>query len=125
MGYRQWPAVLVVASSLAGASLVVGEHVVDAADRCLDSAGWFTATLATDPADSHGGAGPAVSAHPRLVWNTPGRNTNGVVQSGDDEPNLKPNQEPASAGPAGRDQVSGCLDVDRIEIPAPAPDDRA
>jgi len=113
MSYRVWPAALLTGAALAAACVVVGDHVVDTRDGCMGSTGWFTATpvtLSLAPLAAHTGRKTAAvkAGIGRSVTVDPAR------QSSDDRP-------------AGQEQISGCLDVTRIEIPgtAPAPDGRA
>ncbi len=99
MSYRVWPAGLLTAAALAAAGVVVGGHVVETGDGCLGSKHFV---------------GTPVS------WST---------ESGDPA-----KQPPSKAGigwpemvePIGRSsevtpsvdvQISGCLDVARIEFP--------
>jgi len=93
LSYRAWPAALVTGASLAAACVVVGDHVVATSDGCLDAAGWFTAT-------------PVVRADKADIG---ARGTIDEVGRTSDQPD------------SGKDQISGCLDLDRIEVPAPPP----
>ncbi|CAN5430170.1 hypothetical protein BH24ACT9_BH24ACT9_14260 [soil metagenome] len=113
MSYRAWPAALVAAAAMTAAGVVVGEHAVDTSDGCLDSAGWFTATPVAVPID-------------RLIADIDAKTVPyklGMNDSATIDPVGRTGPEPAT----GDAQISGCLDVDRIEIPvpAPAPDGRA
>ncbi|MBA3278859.1 MAG: hypothetical protein H0U22_09090 [Geodermatophilaceae bacterium] len=115
MSYRTWPAALLAGASLATAALVVGDHVVASSDRCLDAAGWFTAspvarTQIPDLADS--GEKPTAGSG-KVDVGAPGA-VDPVGQSRDQRD-------------TGHDRISGCLDLDRIEVPppVPAPDGRA
>lgn len=108
MAYRAWPAAALTGAALAAACVVVGDHVVQTRDGCLGSAGWFTATPVSAPMDP-----VAAGVDAKIVPYKIG--PKGSAADG-----------PAAAG-AGYEQISGCLDVDRIEVPAqsPAPDGRA
>lgn len=115
MGYREWPATLLTGAALAAAGVVAAEHVVDARDGCLGSAGWFTAypvALAGAPDPAGIGGKSAVE---------PGTTDFGATGSADEVGTSSQRQE------VGDNQISGCLDLDRIEVPAPlpAPDGRA
>jgi len=109
LSYRAWPAALVAGASLAAACVVVGDHVVATSDGCLDAAGWFTATPVVradrpDPVAS----GKQSTAGPDKA-DIGARGTIDEVGRTSDQPD------------SGKDQISGCLDLDRIEVPAPPP----
>lgn len=106
MSYRAWPAAAITGAALAAACVVVGEHVVQANDGCLDSAGWFTATPAAWPSDPDAGAGKRSA--------DPAKPAVGAPQTGQVVGETGDQQDSAN-------QISGCLDLDRIEIPAPGP----
>lgn len=143
MGYRAWPAAVLTGAALVAACVVVGEHVVDAGDGCLGSAGRFTATpAAAGSAASTGSAGvlPYPGASPDDKGSADdvkaggatadGTTADGGLHSGDrTAPNMTTDEvgQTTDDSPTDADQLSGCLDLDRIEIPAPAPDsdDRA
>lgn len=113
MSYRAWPAALLTGAALAAACVVVAEHVVEASDGCLDSAGWFTATPAAWPGDPiASGADSKPTGGKTGIGQT--ATIDEVGQTSDDRP-------------SDRGEISGCLDLDRIEVPdpAPAPDGRA
>jgi len=130
MSYRAWPAALLTGTALAAACVVVGEHVVETSDRCLDSAGWFTATPAAWPGDSVGSAQGAALGRPEPASANPAGS--GAAARIDDE--MRTGPPPATMDPVGQSgdgrssygqdgrQISGCLDVDRIEVPGPAPE---
>jgi len=105
VSWRAWPAAVITGASLAAACFVVGDHVVATDDGCLDSAGWFTATPTTWPAQDEA----TVVTKTAAVKTTVGRATeigaSGQTEYSDPEDN----------------QIEGCLDVERIEIPAPPP----
>ncbi len=111
VGYRAWPAALLTGAALSAACVVVGEQVVQAnADGCRGSVGWFTATPvgeATSPTMVHLEAKsvPTKSGIGRVTTVEPVGRTSGQQ-------------------PSDEHQISGCLDIDRIDIPAPAPDGR-
>ncbi len=109
MSYRTWPAALLGVASLATACLVVGDHVVATNDGCLDSASRFTAAPVawTHVPDAVGGQEPAVSSKKADI---------GVPGSVDPV-----SGQSAGAPKTGSDQITGCLDLDRLEVPAPAP----
>lgn len=109
MSYRAWPAALLAGASLATASLIVGDHVMATSDECLDAAGWFTAApVAWSPIpDAVGGEKPASSE--KMDIGAAG----GADVMGDGDTTGAPN--------GGSYQISGCLDLDRLEVPAPAP----
>lgn len=113
MSHRAWPAAVITGAALAAALVVVGEQVADAANGCLDSTGWFTATPVGSPTNSSG-SGAETEPVPNKTGTSHATSVDQVGQARDDR----------SSGPAG---ISGCLDLDRIEIPAPPPatDDRA
>lgn len=113
VSYRAWPAALLAAAAMTAAGVVVGEHALDTSDGCLGSAGWFTATPVAAPID-------------RLIAEIDAKTVPyklGMNESATIDPVGRNETEPAT----GDAQISGCLDVDRIEIPvpAPAPDGRA
>lgn len=111
MSYRAWPAALVTGAALAAACVVVGEHVVQTSDGCLDSTGWFTAAPVVWPENSGG------TAHHVGPQDKPGTSTPGTAP---EVTGIADQQNPEDH------QISGCLDLDRIEItPTPAPDGRA
>lgn len=110
MSYRAWPAALLTGASLAAACLVVGDHVVATSDGCLDSAGWFTATPAAWPASANEAD---TGGKPE-----PDDNDNDYIDEAGDPAEVGRTSEDR---PAEGEQISGCLDLDRIEIPAPAP----
>ncbi len=114
MSYRTWPAALLAGASLTAACLVIGDHVVATSDGCLDAAGWFTAT-------------PVARTSPEPVVRIP------EAIAGSDKVVLgnAPVVDKVGQSRHQRDlrheQISGCLDLDLIEIPppVPAPDGRA
>lgn len=121
MSYRAWPTVLLTGAALSGACVVVGEHVVDARDGCLDSAGWFIATPAAGPngsTDSGASTARVVVAYPV--------SRSGAPADGKTAYTDEVGQTSGHPTPDG-DPISGCMDLNRIEIPArePAPDGRA
>ncbi|MBA3340149.1 MAG: hypothetical protein H0T54_10475 [Geodermatophilaceae bacterium] len=107
MSYRLWPAALISGAALAATAVVVGDHVAQTSDGCLGSAGRFTATPVSWPSEatSSGIAGKLVPNKVAI-----GRPT--LIEQGGQTIG-----GPHSDGP----QITGCLDVDRIEIPAPVP----
>lgn len=113
MSYRLWPAALVSSAALAAACVVVGGHVVETSDGCLGSAGRFTATPVVWPTEAIGsGIDGKLEPH--------------KVDIG--QPTIIDQIGQTNGGPRSDDpQITGCLDVDRIEIPAqtPAADGRA
>ncbi|MBA3369603.1 MAG: hypothetical protein H0T99_13215 [Geodermatophilaceae bacterium] len=110
MSYRAWPAALLGGASLATACLVVGDHVVATSDGCLDAAGWFTAApVSWSPVpDAVGGEKPAANSEKVDLGAAGGAD---VMGHGDT----------TGAPTSGSYQISGCLDLDRLEVPAPAP----
>ncbi len=111
MSYRAWPAALLGSASLAAACVVVGGHVVEAGDGCL-GAQYF---VGTPTIWSHGPSnGPD---------GKPAQDKAGLGGPAVGEPIGEVKEVPASAGL----QIIGCLDVDRIEVPASTliPDGRA
>lgn len=107
MAYRAWPAALLTGAALAAACVVVGDHVIETSDGCLDSAGWFTATPAAWPTDPIA-SGTVAKSTPSKARIGPSPTIDAAGQTSDDR-----YSDPG--------QISGCLDLDRIEIPAPAP----
>lgn len=103
MSYRVWPAGLFTTAALAAACVVVGGHVADAGDGCLGSKS-FIATPASWPADPSGvvrPTGKSLSYKASNGWPAIGDR---VGQTND--------------VPPSRDlHITGCIDVDRIEIP--------
>lgn len=112
MSYRLWPAALVSGAALAAACVVVGDHVAQTSGGCLGSAGFFTATPVSWPIEATAADDKGKTAPYKLGVTRP----TGIDEIG-----------PASVDPNVDDhRISGCLDVERIEIPqAPAPDGRA
>lgn len=111
MSYRTWPAALITGASLGAACVVVGGHMVQTRDGCLDSTGWFTATPAAWPGK------PGATGNHGFDPNTTDIGPGTIREVGESNDQQDP----------GDDQIRGCLDLDRIEIPAPtpAPDGRA
>lgn len=111
MSYRAWPAALLTGAALAAACVVVGEHVVQTSDGCLESTGWFTAAPV-------GWSDTSAQSEQHLgTQDKPGTGTTGTAP-----------EVTAIVGQQNKadQQISGCLDLDRIEItPTPAPDGRA
>ncbi|MDQ4039435.1 MAG: hypothetical protein M3313_14050 [Actinomycetota bacterium] len=109
MTYRAWPAVMLTGAALTAACVVVGEHVVQTSDGCLDAAGLFTATAVAWPDDPVGIAGKQATA--------PDKPANGPPRTAEEISGITgtTGQHP------GGDQITGCLDLDRIQIPAPTP----
>lgn len=116
MSYRLWPAALVSSGALAAACVVVGGHVVETSDGCLGSAGRFTATPVVWPTEAIG-SGIDGKLKPLKVDIGQPTIVGQIGQIG------QTNDGPRSDDP----QITGCMDVDRIEIPAdnPASDRRA
>ena len=103
---RAWPGALLSGASLAAACLVVGDHVAATRQGCPDSAGWFSATpvvLPSDPTRSGAEGKPA----PDKTGSGQSTSIDEVGQNRDDTPS--------------GEQISGCLDIDRIVVPPPAP----
>jgi len=112
MSYRAWPAALVTGAALSAACVVVGEHMVQASDGCLDSTGWFIATPAAWPDNPGASAGKQTAGQDKP--------TSAASATAAEITGTTDQQNP------GRDQIRGCLDLDRIEIaPSPIPDGRA
>lgn len=109
MSHRAWPAALLTGAALTAACVVVADHVAATTNGCLDSAGWFTATPATWT-DAVRLAEAAAKYVPEKAYIDPPAPASTVSRS-------------AESPPANRPQISGCLDVDRIVIPAPPPAD--
>ncbi len=108
MGYRTWPAVLLTGAALTAACVVVGERVIQTnADGCRGSVGWFTATPV-------GGAASPAMAH---LEAKPVPTKSGIGRVSTVEPVGQADDEQPSAERV----ISGCLDVDRIDIPTPGP----
>lgn len=121
MSYRAWPATMITGAALAAATVVVGDHVVGTSERCLDSVGWFTATAvtaaSTTGASSTAGTAPVISE----LDGIPSPIKAGIGPAKTDWPGqVRAPQSPEL-------EISGCLDVARIEVPGqgPAPDGRA
>ncbi len=113
-GYRAWPAALLTGAALTAACVVVGEQVIQTnADGCRGSVGWFTATPVG------GAAGPAIALFDAKA--VPTKSGIGRVST------IEPVGQASDEQPSTERVISGCLDVDRIEIPmpVPAPDGRA
>lgn len=105
MSYRVWPAGLLTSAALAAACVVVGGHVVETGDGCLGSdsfigtpANWLSGPL----------AGPEGKPVPEKA----GMGMPAIV-----DPIGESNEVP----PSPDLRITGCLDVDRIESPAPTP----
>lgn len=122
MSYRTWPAAMITGAALAAATVVVGDHAVGTSDRCLGSVGWFVATPVT-AASATGASSTAATApvipdldsipSPSKAGIGPAKtNGQGQIRAGRQSPEL---------------EISGCLDVARIEVPGqgPVPDGRA
>lgn len=112
MSFRAWPAAMLTGAALTAACVVVGEHVVRTSDGCLDATGWFTATPVAWPDDPATRSGKYATAPDKLGSGT-ARTAEEITGTTGQFP--------------GGDRMSGCLDLDRIEIPAPTsvPDGRA
>jgi len=108
MSYRAWPAALLTGVALTAACVVVGEHVVQTRDGCLDPTGWFTATPAAWPGDEAAISVKRAAEPDKARSGVPGT----VHEAGETDDQQNP----------GDNQISGCLDLDRIEVPAPGPD---
>lgn len=130
MSYRAWPAALLSAGSLIAASIVVGSHVADADDGCLRAGVLVTArTFApeadkpTAPADGFvDPAGPADPANPGR-GDSASKPNSANYSSGDaelGEVELDLDSAPKPVGPEDV-AVTGCLELDRVEIPAEPP----
>ncbi len=110
-GYRAWPAALLTGAALSAACVVVGEQVIQTnADGCRGSVGWFTATPV-------GGAASPVMA---LLEAKSVSTKSGIGRMS----TVEPVGRTSGQQPSDEHQISGCLDIDRIDVPAPAPDGR-
>lgn len=112
MTYRAWPAALLAGAALTAAGLVVGEHVVDARDGCLEPAAWFVGTPASAAADAELSDVAGLHADTRIVP---------TEVSVDLTSDTTDPTDPTDLATGMTDPISGCLDLSRIEIPAPAP----
>lgn len=124
MSYRAWPAALLSAGSLIAASIVVGSHVADADDGCLRAGVLVTARTFAPEADK-----PTAPADGYVDPANPGRGDSASKPNSAqyrtgaaelDEIELDLDSVPT---PAGAEEVSltGCLELDRVEIPAEPP----
>lgn len=136
MSYRAWPAALLSAGSLIAASIVVGSHVADADDGCLRAGVLVTArTFApeaakpseptdgfVDPAGPADPVDPADSADPGRGGSVSKPNEAQVGASDAELGEIEFDLDSAPK-PAGPEEVAvtGCLELDRVEIPAESP----